>query len=132
MIEDKNEFPDVIYSTEDFKQIMREQTEHIADVVTGKTSIPLEAAHLIFENSVTSTKICVGAITANIEHTPYNDYLLTQAVHKSKRVMELQDEFYLQHPIRRFLKKRGWIPDPDMKARLWALERYEIEERQHD
>lgn len=44
------------------------------------------------------------------------------------RLLELQEEFYRTHPVRGLLKKLHLLPDPDTKARAWALRRYEDEQ----
>jgi hypothetical protein len=44
------------------------------------------------------------------------------------RLLELQEEFYSAHPIRRLLKNLHLVSEPDSKARAWALERYDNEQ----
>jgi hypothetical protein len=43
------------------------------------------------------------------------------------RLLELQEEFYNAHPVRRLLRKLHLLPESDPKARAWALRRYEEE-----
>ena len=43
------------------------------------------------------------------------------------RLLELQEEFYRTHAVRRLLKKLHLLPATDTKARAWALQRYEEE-----
>lgn len=43
------------------------------------------------------------------------------------RLLELQEEFYNTHLVRRLLRKLHLLPEPDPKARAWALRRYEEE-----
>lgn len=43
------------------------------------------------------------------------------------RLLELQEEFYRTHAVRRLLRKLHLLPATDAKARAWALQRYEEE-----
>jgi hypothetical protein len=53
---------------------------------------------------------------------------LTAARAKLIRLLELQEEFYNTHPVRRLLRKLHLVPEPDPTARAWALQRYEDEQ----
>lgn len=43
------------------------------------------------------------------------------------RVLELEEEFYRTHAVRRMLKRLHLLAAPDKKARNWALQRYKEE-----
>jgi hypothetical protein len=44
------------------------------------------------------------------------------------RLLELQEEFYRTHAVRRLLRKLHILPATDAKARAWALKRYDEEQ----
>lgn len=43
------------------------------------------------------------------------------------RLLELEEEFYRTHAVRRMLKKLNLLAAPDVKAREWAMQRYREE-----
>ncbi len=53
---------------------------------------------------------------------------LNAAREKLIRLLELEEEFYSTHAVRRMLKKLHLLAVPDTKARTWALQRYEAEQ----
>lgn len=45
-----------------------------------------------------------------------------RAATRMKALLDAEEEFYRTRPIRRLRKRLGLLPDPDVKARVWALE----------
>jgi len=78
------------------------------------------------ENADITNVTVKSTIPAVVPGDPFYEQLKATTT-MMKSLMELQDEFYRRHPIRRVLKELGFIPDPDIKARLWALDHYDGE-----
>lgn len=52
---------------------------------------------------------------------------LNAARGKLIRLLELEEEYYKTHAVRRLLKTLHLLGTPDTKARAWALQRYDEE-----
>lgn len=79
---------------------------------------------------ITDAKITDAKITDLYIESPEMQALFQQAHFSLKALLAAQEEFYSTRPIRRFLKRLGLIPDPDMKARLWALRKVRADHQQ--